>query len=82
MLSYLSIRLGIDGIVDILQAFFAAISGTFRIRVSENITKYVDIVRMISSIPSLICPANSQGGLMNTRSSDKSLSRIESLGEQ
>jgi hypothetical protein len=26
------VRLGIDGIVDIIQAHFAAISGTFRIR--------------------------------------------------
>jgi transcription antitermination factor NusA-like protein len=39
--------------VDTLQAHFIMISEIFRIQVSENTTKYVDIIRMISSIPSL-----------------------------
>jgi hypothetical protein len=46
-------RLGINGIVDTLQAHFAVISEDFAFGVSKNTTKYVNIVRMMSSIPSL-----------------------------
>jgi hypothetical protein len=45
------IRLAIDGIVDSLQALRFRVH--FAFGVSETTTKYVDIVRMISSIPSL-----------------------------
>jgi hypothetical protein len=44
------VRLGIDDIVNILQAYFATISVHF---VSEDTTEYVSIVRMIPSIHSL-----------------------------
>jgi hypothetical protein len=47
------VRLGIGGIVDVSQAHFVAIRVYFALGVSENTTKYVDIVRMISSIHSL-----------------------------
>jgi hypothetical protein len=47
------LRLGIDGIDDIFYAHFAVIRVYFAFGVSENTTKYTDIVRMISSISSL-----------------------------
>jgi hypothetical protein len=51
LLHGLVVRLGINGIVDILQAHVDTISGTLHIRGIRNITKYFDIVRMIASIP-------------------------------
>jgi hypothetical protein len=45
------VRPGIDGIVDILQAHISLrFPVDFAFRVSENTTKNVDIVRMMSSI--------------------------------